>query len=167
MMRVIVITIGMMALVSACAEEPAPTYQARPTVVETPKTLTTNLPAASDADLRWRYVGSGIRWDTTTISRTGNVATVWYEASFLEAQRRHLRPTLGNVVDEIARGRYHTSINCADKRYALLAVAWLDAQGTPVVPPVVVDRTKASWDSIAPETNMEGLLQSVCRRTRA
>jgi hypothetical protein len=163
LMRALAKTIGMMALVAACATEPASTYQVPQATVAPSQSLAPSLPPPSEADIRWIYIRSDLRWDAATVKRTGNIVTLWFEATITEGTRRALRPTLGNEVTRIVYGRTHTSINCNDRKYFTLSFTVLDSQGA-IVSSSNFRQSDGTWDSIPPETRIEALMKSVCPR---
>jgi hypothetical protein len=117
-------------------------------------------------DAGWRSVSPNLKWDTKSGSRSQNVITVWYEIVFVEEARETLRRAFGDVVYEITTGRFRVGIDCSQKLYATLDVIWLNDRKNPVLAPHSVPKNEVKWESISPESNMEGLSQDVCRTVR-
>jgi hypothetical protein len=118
--------------------------------------------AAFAQDARWRELGDGMRWDTKTATRSENIFYVWFEGPSSEEQRRTLRKQIGDLANEISTQRYKVGINCLERRMAFLVITFLNEKSVPVVPSNTFPQDHVTWQSIAPETNGEAVLEDVC-----
>ena len=120
-------------------------------------TLSVGEPSESAADVRWVRIGAGddkeLLYDTRSITRNGNIATIWVSI----VHKNEQKDDEGRAYDMV---RLKYDCDCAGRRFDLRATRTF--LGGELVASADFDVSDVDWKDAAPETWGEAFLEAAC-----